>query len=272
MHLQVGRSSDAIHIISTWCRNLLTSSGESPAAIFECLLLNCITTYFIFLVDKWAIINKWTHGRSQLSTRKIALFLLQYPIQVQYLGVWLWSVTSNHDVAELCQILDLQSFSHPSWPKAMFSSILELSSLSSWVMWHHFSLEHRTQFQSRFKSCDSADLWGGPRSVWKNVARQRGADWAEVTEPKRLCFFFLPPLHLKDASDNLRVCRKLYIFLKWAKLVIYSVTAVLEIADEKAFNNFVPVFRVSYLFRWRDLHLLFGQSTCNPVTRVQLGL
>lgn len=62
-----------------------------------------------------------------------------------------------------------------------------------------------------------ADLRGGPRSVWKNVARQRGADWAEVTEPKRLCFFFLPPLHLKDASDNLRVCGKLYFFLKMSK-------------------------------------------------------
>lgn len=187
--------------------------------------------------------------------------------------VWLWSVTSNHDVAELCQILDLQSFPHPSWPKAMFSSILELSSLSSWVMWHHFSLEHRTQFQSRFKSCDSR--WSSGRtqvgvekccpSAWSWLSRGDGA--------KAPLLFFSYPLFISRMRLTILGFVESYIlFLKWAKLVIYSVTAVLEIADEKAFNNFVPVFRVSYLFRWRDLHLLFGQSTCNPVTRVQLGL
>lgn len=34
---------------------------------------------------------------------------------------------------------------HPSWPKVMFSLNLELSSFSSWVIWHHFSLNVQKQ-------------------------------------------------------------------------------------------------------------------------------
>lgn len=114
--------------------------------------------------------------------------------------------------AKGCQILDLQSFPHPSWPKAMFSSILELSSLSSWVMWHHFSLEHRTQFESHFKSSDSRSSSGrtqvGVEKCWPSAS-----SWLSKGDGAKSKKSF--PLFISRMSLTiLESCRKLYIFLK----------------------------------------------------------
>lgn len=111
--------------------------------------------------------------------------------------------------AKGCKILDLQSFPHPSWPKAMFSSILELSSLSSWVMWHHFSLEHRTQFESHFKSSDSRSS-SGRTQVGVEKCCPSASSWLSKGDGAKS----LPPLHLKDVPYNLKVCRKRYFFLE----------------------------------------------------------
>lgn len=180
--------------------------------------------------------------------------------QVQHLIVWLQNpvlLSLGHN----SQNLGEQSSPYPSWPKAMFSSYLKLSSFSFGVMWHHFSLEHRTE-HGWGQAWSHPMIFGEPPGQCGTASQRRAAE-AEVLQPKHCCYFyfFFYSLYIRDAFYNLKVCRKL--FFPEQSLWFTALQHFLEIAGKKVFNIVVLVAHiacVSHFFCWRELQFVIGKG------------
>lgn len=100
---------------------------------------------------QWLPVSSGSHCRVSCSVQKPPCYgWMFWTNKSNYL--WAYEHTKQHPktcnehcFCQYCVKLEQCHATHPSWPKVMFSLNLELSSFSSWVIWHHFSLQVQKQ-------------------------------------------------------------------------------------------------------------------------------
>lgn len=224
----------------------------------------CLSAKYCCTLLMWASVTSLTsrvqHAASEPGFRSSFTIQGNTRTQVQHLIVWLQNPVLL-SLVHNSQNLGEQSSSHPSWPKAMFSSILELSSLSSWVMWHHFSLEHRTEH-------GWGQAWSHPMIFGEPPGQCGTVSPVSAELPKQRCcsqstaaiFFFLLSLYQGCVlqSEGLQKA-----FFSEQSLWFTALQHFLEIAGKKVFNIVVLVAHiacVSHFFCWRELQFVIGKG------------